>query len=121
MLKAGAYALAASRVGIGTVALAAPGFLMKTWLGADSGLSSVRGMGMAIAARDLALGIATLQAASSSGARTLLRCGALADAADLVATLTVVGSNFKDPRMLIAAVAGGAAALGLWLAGQDLD
>lgn len=118
--KTNAYGLAASRVGIGSVALAAPGFLMKTWLGADPKLPPVRAMGMAIAARDLALGIGTLQALRAGDAKTLLRCGALADTADAVGTVIALRSNFKDPRMMIALVAAGGAVLGLWLAEQDL-
>jgi hypothetical protein len=119
--RTNAYGLAASRVGIGTLALIAPGFLMKTWLGADAKSPPVRAMGLAIAARDLALGIATLEALRNGDARTLLRCGALADAADAAGTVIALRSNPSDPRMLIALVAAGATALGLWLAGQDLD
>lgn len=119
--KANAYGLAASRVGIGSIALAAPGFLMKTWLGADAESPQVRAMGMAIAARDLAMGIGTLQALRAGDAKTLLRCGALADAADAIGTVIALRSNPRNPRMLVALVAAGGVALGLWLAEQDLD
>jgi hypothetical protein len=120
-VKTNAYGLAASRVGIGTVALIAPGLLMKIWLGADAKSPPVRAMGMAIGARDLALGIATLHALRAGDAGTLLRCGALADAADAVGTVVALRSSPRDPRMLIALVAAGATALGLWLAGRDPD
>lgn len=119
--RTNAYGLAASRVGIGTVALIAPGLLMKIWLGADPESPPVRAMGMAIAARDLALGIATLQALRAGDAQTLLRCGALADAADAVGTVIALRSTPRDPRMLIALVAAGATTLGIRLAGQDLS
>jgi hypothetical protein len=119
--KTNAYGLASSRVAVGTAALIAPGLLMKIWLGADSKSPSVRAMGLAIAARDLGMGIGTLQALRTGDARTLLRCGALADAADAIGTIIALRSNPRDPRMVIALVAVGGAALGLWLAGQDLD
>ncbi|HYN98976.1 MAG TPA: hypothetical protein VEU28_04820 [Actinomycetota bacterium] len=112
-----AYGLGFTRIAIGSTALVAPGFAMRVWLGVDPRVNSVKAMGLAIGARDLALGIGTLSALRGNGSSALwLQCGALADAADAVATLRAFAGTPKDPRILITLAAVGAAGAGAWLA-----
>ena len=65
-LRRGATAVAASRVGVGLVAFAAPGVLARSWAGsAGAGPSSrVTGqvLGRALGSRDVALGLGALAA-----------------------------------------------------------
>ncbi|MEX0791445.1 MAG: hypothetical protein WD178_11790 [Actinomycetota bacterium] len=120
--KTVAYGLGVSRVAIGSVALAVPGFAMKTWLGVDAGSGPVKAMGLAIGARDLALGAGTLAALrSNTSGKVWLYGGVLSDAADAVATVRAFSSNPRNPRMLIALAAAGAAAGGAWAARQAND
>lgn len=120
--KAAAYGLGFSRIAIGSVAVAAPGFAMKVWLGVDARPAAVKAMGLAIGARDLALGAGTLAALGSNGpVKVWLYGGVLADAADAVATVRAFSSNPRDPRMLIAFAGAGAAAAGVWAARQAAD
>lgn len=115
--RTAAYGLGFSRVAIGSVALAAPGFAMKIWLGLDAASRPVKAMGLAIGARDLALGAGTLAALRNNApAKAWLYGGVLGDAADAVATVRAFSSDPKNPRMLIALAAAGAAATGVWAA-----
>lgn len=122
LIKATAYGLGFTRIAIGSVALAAPGFAMKVWLGVEPRSGAVKAMGLAIGARDLALGAGTLAAlGSNAGAKVWLWGGVLADAADAVATLRAFSSNPTNPRMLIAFAGAGAAAAGVCAARQAAD
>lgn len=122
LIKTAAYGLGFSRIAIGSVALAAPGFAMKIWLGVDAGSMPGRAMGLAIGARDLALGAGTLAALRSNASATVwLYGGVLSDAADAVATVRAFSSNPRNPRMLVALAAAGAAAGGVWAGRQAND
>ena len=117
--KALSYGLGFTRIAIGSTALVAPGFAMRVWLGVDPKANPVKAMGLAIGARDLALGIGTLSALRGDGSSALwLQCGALADTADAVATVRAFAGS-KDPRLLIALAAVGAAGTGAWLAWME--
>lgn len=65
-LRRGATAVAASRVGVGLVAFAAPGVLARSWAGSagDGPSSRVTGqvLGRALGGRDVALGLGALAA-----------------------------------------------------------
>ena len=65
-LRRGATAVAASRVGVGLVAFAAPAVVVRSWAGqaGDGPASRVAGqvLGRALGGRDLALGLGTLAA-----------------------------------------------------------
>ncbi|HVL50377.1 MAG TPA: hypothetical protein VM754_02590 [Actinomycetota bacterium] len=115
-----AYAVAAARVGIGTAAILTPGLAMRIWLGADPHSSKVKAMAMAIGARDIALGVGTLQALGDGrNPAVWLKVGALADAADGLGTLRALRRT-SSPRILIGFIAGGVAAAS-WLAGSRLE
>lgn len=116
-----AYGLALSRVAVGSVMLAAPGPAMKAWIGADRRSSQVRAMGMAIGSRDLLLGVGTLQALRGGEDPGIwVQLGALADAADGLATFEALRTTPADPRMLIGLFAAGFAGLG-WVIGRRLE
>jgi hypothetical protein len=111
-----AIGLALARVGIGSVGCLAPGFLIQTWTGMDRRSKQVRAVGLAVAARDLALGLGMLQAIRSGGnTGAWMRCGALADAADCLATVRAYGDLPRSRRGLIVLMAAGSAGAAWWL------
>lgn len=114
-----AYALGLSRVVIGTAAVLAPGRAMNFWLGVDPYPRSVKAMGIAIGARDLALGVGTVVALSRDrGSGVWLQAGVLADTADALATVRAFSADLRNPRMAIAGSGVCGAAVGLWLGRQ---
>jgi hypothetical protein len=117
-----AYGLGLSRVVIGSAAVLAPGRAMNFWLGVDPEPKSVKAMGIAIGARDLALGVGTLVALSRDrGSAVWLQVGVLADAADALATVRAFSADLRNPRMAVAAAGACGAAVGAWLAQQASD
>jgi hypothetical protein len=117
-----AYSLGLSRVVIGSAAILAPGRAMNFWLGVDPEPKSVKAMGIAIGARDLALGVGTLVALSRDrGSAVWLQVGVLADAADALATVRAFSADLRNPRMAVAAAGACGAAVGAWLAQQASD
>ncbi|HEX2054268.1 MAG TPA: hypothetical protein VHJ78_11165 [Actinomycetota bacterium] len=114
-LKKLAFTVGFLRLGIGTVAIVAPGIAMKLWLGADSKSKPVKAMGLSVGARDVAIGVGTIGALSSGRDPSLwLKLGAFADAADAVGTVRTFREDPGNPRMLTALMAGGFAGIG-WL------
>lgn len=72
-LRRGATAVAASRVGVGVVAFAAPMLVSRSWVGRSGDGTPGRVLSRALGGRDLALGVGTLialqrQAAADSAA-----------------------------------------------------
>jgi hypothetical protein len=107
-----AAAFGAVRIGIGTSLLVAPGLAQRVWLG--PGRRAPR-LGRTLAVRDLAVGVLTLRAvARDEPVDRWLRVGAAVDAADAVGHL-LAGSRLPAARrVVLAANAGGAAALAWW-------
>jgi hypothetical protein len=60
LLRRGATAVAASRVGVGVVAFAAPLLVSRSWVGRSGDGTPGRVLGRAIGGRDLALGVGAL-------------------------------------------------------------
>jgi hypothetical protein len=117
LLRRGATAVAAGRVGIGMAALAWPSLPARPWVGAAADDLAARVFGRALGARDLALGLGALaalqgQAAETGPARTWFAAGALSDALDVVATLSAWRELPKFTRWLVVASAGAAAVVG---------
>jgi len=108
---------ALGRIAVGTTALAAPGLVGRTWLGTGGRGPEAKLLMRALGARDLALGIG-LRAALKRGApvRGWLEGAAVADAVDCAATLAARGSIPPISRLVVAGIAGSAAAGGAWLA-----
>ena len=112
-----ALTLALGRAGLGAALLLAPVPINTGWVGPDGARPGARVLGRAVGARDLALGVgAAVALRSGAPARTWLLAGVLADLGDLGST---VGERATMPRnglIGVAALAGGSALLGGWLA-----
>lgn len=122
-LRRGAAATAVGRVGLGVVALTRPAVVTRPWVGPSGDGRAGRLLGRALGGRDLALGLGTLAAlrrASDQGQggpgtdqAAWVGLAALADGFDLLITAAYWDELPSRERWLIAASAGGAAALGL--------
>lgn len=112
---------AAARVGLGAALVAAPGLTGAAWIGRTGLRPSVRVLTAAVGARDVGLGLGTSWALTQgAGACPWIAAGVLADATDAVATLR---GRSHLPTVAVAGIAlmaGGSAALGLWLQ-RELD
>jgi len=121
-VRRGATALAAARTAIGVVALASPPLVGRPWVGDAAEGTPGRVLARALGGRDLALGLGTLAAlqqfppAGSDRpdrvAGLWVGMGAMADSVDLLATVTAWDRLPPVGRWLVAASAGGAAAVG---------
>jgi hypothetical protein len=108
---------AAGRAVVGAALAVAPGVVARGWIGRDASRPGAQVVTTAMGARDLgiALGIAgSLRA--GRGARPWLLAGALADAADLAATLRARDSLPAVAVAGVGALAAGSALVGAWLA-----
>jgi hypothetical protein len=87
--RRGAWVLAAGRLGLGAVVLAAPERVTAGWLGEDHARSPVvQDLARSLGARDLALGLVALQTLDDplAGPRVQAAC-AVVDSVDALATL----------------------------------
>lgn len=117
-LRRAAGAMAVSRVGLGVVALTRPATVTRAWVGPLGETHAGRLLGRALGGRDLVLGLGTLAALrrpAGPGADQAAWMGlaAVADGFDLLITVGYWDELPSRERWLIAASAGGAAALGL--------
>jgi hypothetical protein len=108
-----ARGIAAGRVLFGAAMIAAPGAVMRGWIGADAARPGAQALTRGFGARDVILGGLTLHTIGRPGVgpRMVATC-AVADVADLAATLV---ARRELPRTGVAAtvvVAGGAAIAG---------
>lgn len=112
--------LQTGRVALGAALWIAPQAAGKVWL-SDSANTKVALRALGI--RDIALGVATLRAENNDPAnyRALLALGVAADLTDCLATLSNRSAPSKISKMLIAALAGGAAAGGALLIKESLS
>ena len=109
-----ARVLAAGRVVVGVGLVASPG-LAGSWIGEAAQTAGGRVAIRALGARDAALGVGTLAAAANPRQlRPWLIVSSLCDAVDFAATLSGPDS---PARSAVLALAAGAAAAGLGLAG----
>lgn len=107
--RALAGGVAGSRAVLGVVAFAAPTLPARLWVGAWADGDTVRVLGRALGARDLALGLGALLALRRDApVRGWVEAGALADAGDLVATLISFRRLPRLGRWAILAVTAGA-------------
>ena len=122
-VRRGAAALAAARTALGVVALASPQLVGRPWVGDAAEGTPGRVLARALGGRDLALGLGALAALqrfpldrqaeySGSAAALWVGMGALADSADLLATVLAWRQLPPVGRWLVAASAGGAAVAG---------
>jgi len=114
--RRGAWLLAAGRAALGVAVLAAPERVTSGWLGKDSAKLAVVGdLARSLGARDVALGIATLQTLEDPviGPRVQLAC-ALVDSVDVLATVIARASLPRKGLYGTVAVAGAAAGAGFY-------
>ena len=111
-----AWLIAAGRVALGAAILGAPARVTSRWLGSENARRpALQDLARGMAARDIALGLATLQTLDDPlvGPRLQLAC-AFADGVDALATLLARRHLPRTGALGTVAVAGGAAAAGLY-------
>ena len=89
LVRTGARAVAALRVGLGVAALVAPGLAARPWVGRSAAAPAGAVLGRAAGIRDVALGGGVLVAARQGprAERTWVLAGALCDAVDAATTV----------------------------------
>ncbi len=118
-----AQLVAGGRVAIGAALFASPTLVTRHWVGESEGSRlGARVMAMGLGGRDLVIGAGVLAALNAGGdsAKPWLVASAAADSFDLLATLRNAGELPTGAVLGTVAVAGGAAAVGAWLLGQDV-
>ncbi len=120
--RSAALVVATGRVALGVIALLRPGVPARPWVGAALAASPAgQVFGRALGGRDLGLGLGALLALrrpdSSAGAGRIaagwVASGALADGADVLATLAAWPALPRWGRLGILGLAGGATAVGV--------
>lgn len=111
--------VAGARTAIGIALFVAPATAGRGWIGRsveDAGTRmAVRGLG----ARDVAIGVGMLAALEGDGSPDRwLEAGAVADLADAASAVLARDERPSSTVLGTVAVAGGAAALALWLRGK---
>jgi hypothetical protein len=112
----GAWLLAAARAALGMAVLASPEKVTAGWLGQEnSERPVVVDLARSLGARDVALGIATLQTLDDPvvGPRVQAAC-AVVDSVDVLATVIARGALPRKGVLATVAVAGAAAAAGFY-------
>lgn len=117
MIRRGSQAVAVARVAVGVTAFAWPTLPARPWVGATSSDLTARVFGRALGARDLALGLGTLNAlrgtnGADESAAVWVAVGALSDALDVATTAASWRELPKVGRWLVAGSAAGAAVAG---------
>jgi hypothetical protein len=111
--------LALGRVAAGAASVVAPGFALKSFLGATATEGGARVITRSFGIRDALLGLGTLQALDrDEHVKEWVVAGLVADATDLAATLLAARSMPKTRVVLMVAMAGGATAIGALLASR---
>lgn len=109
------------RVGISAGLLVAPGFAGRIWVGPGADGPGAMVFARAVGARDLLLGIRTLQSLrDSSPVQHWMKLGFTADAATAAATAIAFKNLTPARRFAMPLIAAGVAALG-FLAAEALD
>jgi hypothetical protein len=112
-------ALALSRIGFGGATLVMPEEAMRGWIGRRAAsYGGTQAVAQAFGVRDLGLGAGTLAALmSAKDAQDWVLVAAVADLADLIATVTGEGIPLKG-RLMVAGMAGTAIALSIGYAAE---
>jgi hypothetical protein len=111
-----ALQLAFGRIAIGTALVVAPGLLARAWVGRDGAAPGAMVVTTGLGAREVALGLGAVRALRGGrDAAPWLRGAALADVADVVATLRARDELPAVGAIGVAALAAGSAALSLSL------
>ncbi len=117
--RALALAIAVGRVVIGAALMLVPGQVARRWIGPPGRQPGAQLLTVATGARDLAVGAGTVVALrSGSPARMWVLAGAVADVADLAATVRFRGALPKPAAAGVAALASVGAAASLFAASR---
>ena len=110
-----AIAFGAGRALVGVALVAAPAPIARSWVGAGGAPASV--LARALGGRDFVIGAGLAVAAARGGdVRRWLAGGVLADTIDGIATVAAGEDIPRNGRLATAALAGGSALFGAWLA-----
>ena len=126
-LRRGATAVAASRVGVGFVALGAPLLVSRSWVGRSGDGLSGRVLGQALGSRDLALGLGALialQRQAGVAGQASVWASALSSQVPVDPALATDPALALDPALApvpAAALSGAAAWVGLAALADGLD
>jgi hypothetical protein len=112
--------LTLGRVAFGVALIAAPSKIASGWIGEVADRPGAQVALVSLGARDVGIGLGGAWALGHDDARPWLLAGALADAADLAATLRHRNAFPITGVIGVSALAAGAAAAGVWLA-TELD
>jgi hypothetical protein len=117
--RQGARALAIGRVALGAGLLLAPGVVARGWLGELAGRPAVQSVLRGFGVRDMVIGMIAMHTLENPqvGPRWQRTCAAC-DAVDAVAALAAARDLPLRGTLGVAVLGGGAAAAGLWFAGQ---
>lgn len=119
-----AQLIAAGRVLTGIALFVKPTVVTRRWVGPTEGeRTGTKVMAMGLGARDIIVGagaLAALQAGGGDAAKPWLLGSAAADLMDLAATLRAAGDLPTSAVAGTVAIAGGAAAAGVYVLTQDL-
>jgi hypothetical protein len=117
--RQGARALAAGRVALGAGLLLAPGPVARGWLGELADRPAVQSVLRGFGVRDMVIGMIAMHTLENPqvGPRWQRTCAAC-DAVDALAALAAARDLPRRGTLAVAVLGGGAAAAGLWLAGQ---
>ena len=111
--------LAMGRIAVGAGFLAAPGRAGEAWVGSDAHRSSGAVLGRAFGGRDLALGVGTLLSLRDGlTTKHWVRAGIISDAADFYGTFAARRELPRLGAYGTLAIAGGATAVGAFLASR---
>jgi hypothetical protein len=116
--RAAARVLTLGRVAFGVALLAAPSRFGPGWIGEVADRPAAQVPLASVGARDIGIGLGGAWALSNDTARPWLLAGALADAADLAATIRHRDALPITGVIGVAALAAGATAAGVWLAAE---
>ncbi len=117
--RQGARALAIGRVALGAGLLLAPGAVGRGWLGELAGRPAIQSVLRGFGVRDMVIGMIAMHTLENPqvGPRWQRTCAAC-DAVDAVAALAAARDLPLRGTLGVAVLGGGAAAAGLWFAGQ---
>jgi hypothetical protein len=96
------------RVAIGAAFLAQPQLSMRPWVGSDAGRPTAKMLTRGLGARDLVLGLGTLQRCD----RSWISAALAADTADLLLTIAAWDELPRRGRALVSVIAGAGVGLG---------
>lgn len=114
-----ARTVGAARVAIGSAMVVLPGLTTRGWLGADAQRPATKAVVRAAGVRDALLGLGTIRALEQDDeVRPWVLAGAAADGIDALGTVLAWRHLPRRRRFLALTFMAGAAAAGVYLAGQ---